>query len=80
MSTLEIKRTTVFAANVWFDEEMLHVDLSDGRTIAVPLEWYPKLRTATPAQRGNWRLIGQGIGIHWDDLDEDLSVAGLLEH
>lgn len=80
MSTLEVKPTSAMATNVSLDDEMLHVDLSDGRTISAPLEWFPKLRTATPAQRANWRLIGQGIGIHWEELDEDLSVAGLLAH
>jgi len=57
---------------------MLHVRLSDGREIGVPLEWFPKLRDATPEQRSRWKLIGKGVGIHWPDLDEDLSVAGLL--
>ena len=80
MSTLEVKSGPVFAVDVWFDEEMLHVDLSDGRSIAAPLEWFPSLRDASPTHRANWRPIGKGIGIHWDDLDEDLSVAGLLDH
>jgi len=57
---------------------MLHVQLVDGREIGAPLEWFPRLRDATPAQRANWRLIGQGVGIHWEDLDEDLSIAGLV--
>ncbi len=52
--------------------------LSDGREVSVPLEWYPRLRNATEKQRANWRLIGQGVGIHWEDVDEDISVAGLL--
>ena len=69
---------TVRATSVRCDDEMLRVQLADGREIGVPLEWFPRLRDATPAQRGNWRLIGQGVGIHWEDLDEDLSVAGLL--
>ena len=56
----------------------LVVHLEDGRTISVPLEWFPKLRDATPSQLADWRLIGQGIGIHWTQLDEDLSVRGLL--
>lgn len=80
MSTLDAKPTTVFAVNVRFDEETLHVNLSDGRTISAPLEWFPKLRAATSEQKAKWRLIGRGIGIHWEELDEDLSVAGLLEH
>jgi len=80
MSTLETKPSGAFAARVRFDEEMLLVDLADGRSISAPLEWFPSLRNATAAQRNNWRLIGRGVGIHWEDLDEDLSVAGLLEH
>ena len=67
------------AKDVRFDGERLHVQLSDGREISVPLDWFPKLRNATPEQRSHWSLIGKGIGIHWEDLDEDLSVAGLLE-
>jgi hypothetical protein len=54
--------------------------LSDGRVISVPLEWFPALRKATAKQRNNWRLIGKGVGIHWEDLDEDISVEGLLHH
>jgi len=57
---------------------MLRVLLTDGREISTPLEWFPKLRNATAEQRAHWTLIGKGVGIHWDDLDEDLSVAGLL--
>ena len=59
-------------------DEALTVELSDGRTISVPLAWYPRLLRATPKERGNWRLIGKGQGIHWNDLDEDVSVEGLL--
>ena len=66
------------AKNICFDDEMMHVQLTDGREISVRLEWFPRLRDATEAQRNNWRLIGRGIGIHWEDLDEDLSVEGLL--
>lgn len=58
----------------------MHVRLADGREISVPLEWYPRLRDASPEQRSRWRLIGRGVGIHWDEIDEDLSVAGLLKH
>jgi len=68
------------AINVWFDEDRLCVALADGRTISAPLEWFPRLRDATDEQKANWRLIGNGVGIHWPDLDEDLSVAGLLAH
>ena len=58
---------------------MLHVRLVDGREISVPLEWFPRLRGATDSQRDNWRLMGGGVAIHWENLDEDLSVEGLLE-
>lgn len=78
MSTSAVSSVTAFATDVWFDEERLHVQLSDGREISVPLEWFPKLRDATKDQRANWRLIGKGVGIHWEELDEDLSVLGLL--
>lgn len=66
------------AQNVRVDEDTLTVDLSDGRTLSVPLAWYPRLFHGTPAERNHWRLIGQGEGIHWPDLDEDVSVEGLL--
>ena len=58
--------------------EDLVVDLTDGRRLLVPLSWFPRLSNATPAQRRNWRFIGEGMGFHWPDVDEDLSVAGLL--
>ncbi len=60
------------------DDERLVVDLMDGRSIAAPLAWYPRLLKATPAQRGHWEIAGGGYGIHWPDLDEDLSTEGLL--
>lgn len=66
------------ALNVEISEDTLSVDLKDGRTIQVPLDWFPTLRSATPEQRRHWRLIGSGVGVHWPDLDEDLSVKGLL--
>ncbi len=66
------------AVNVRFTEDALSVDLANGRQISVPLEWFPRLRDATAEQRARWRLIGRGLGIHWDELDEDISVAGLL--
>ncbi|HYD51099.1 MAG TPA: DUF2442 domain-containing protein [Gemmatimonadaceae bacterium] len=59
-------------------DDALVVRLADGRELTVPLEWFPRLREAPPAARQNWRLIGGGVGLHWPDLDEDLSVAGLL--
>lgn len=58
--------------------ERLSVDLVDGRTITVPLAWYPRLLNASAEQRSNWRIAGAGFGIHWPDLDEDLSTEGLL--
>ena len=59
-------------------EDTLTVELSDGRTISVPLVWYPRLVHAMPQERGNWELIGGGLGIHWPDLDEDISIEDLL--
>ena len=66
------------AERVAVTEDTLTADLSDGRTISVPLAWYPRLVHAAPKERRNWRLIGGGAGIHWPDLDEDVSVEGLL--
>ena len=59
-------------------DDTLTVDLADGRTLSVPLTWYPRLLHGTPEERRNWRLIGDGVGIHWPDLDEDISIEGLL--
>ena len=66
------------AVGLHITEDTLAVDLSDGRTISVPLGWYPRLEHASPGELANWRLIGKGQGIHWEDLDEDISVEGLL--
>ena len=66
------------ATNVEFTEDELRVALMDGRTISVPLVWYPRLLNATAAQRNNWEISGGGYGIHWPDIDEDLSTEGLL--
>ena len=66
------------ADDVKVTRNALKVDLSDGRTISVPLTWYPRLLHATTEERKNWRLIGRGRGIHWEDVDEDISVEGLL--
>ena len=65
-------------AEVTFTDETLSVAMKDGRTITVPLAWYPKLLHATPAQRSNWKIAGGGYGIHWSEIDEDLSTEGLL--
>lgn len=75
-STIEIEIPA--AENITVTEDTLHVDLSDGRTISVPLAWHPRLTHASHAEQNNWRLIGKGYGIHWEDLDEDISVEGLL--
>jgi hypothetical protein len=64
--------------DVRITDDDLVVDLADGRTISVPLAWYPRLLHATPEQRENWRIAGGGFGIHWPDIDEDLSTEGLL--
>ena len=64
--------------DVYFTEDALAVDLSDGRTITVPLAWYPRLLNATLEQRAHWKVSGAGQGIHWPDIDEDLSAEGLL--
>lgn len=65
-------------ANVQFDDHRIIVDLMDGRTIAAPLAWYPRLLDASPEQRARWERAGGGYGLHWPDLDEDLSTEGLL--
>ena len=78
MSTLTLE-TDPLAADIRVTATMLHVTLDDGRELAVPLEWYPRLRDATDEQRRNWRPIGRGEGIHWPDIDEDISVLGLLK-
>ena len=65
-----------FAEDVTVSDDTLCVDLSDGRSISVPLAWYPRLLRATAAERKRWRLIDRGLGIHWEDLDEDISVEG----
>jgi len=78
MSTLLTEIQVAKAQNVAVTEDALTVDLADGRTIVAPLAWYPRLVHGTSQERNNWRLIGNGEGIHWPDLDEDLSIEGLL--
>jgi hypothetical protein len=78
MNTLLIELQAAKAQNVVVSDEALTVDLADGRTLSVPLVWYPRLLHGTPAERNQWELIGDGEGIHWPELDEDLSVEGLL--
>ncbi len=66
------------AQSVAISDETLSVELSDGRSLSAPLAWFPRLLHATPQERSNWRLIGRGEGLRWDDLDEDISVESLL--
>jgi len=75
ISVVEI-RAQIQAVRV--DDDTLTVDLADGRTLAVPLAWYPRLLYATPEERSHWRLIGRGEGIHWPNLDEDISAQNLI--
>ncbi len=76
-STTEIRVPS--ARGVVVTEESLTVSLTDGRTLSVPLAWYPRLWHGTSEERARWRFIGDGRGIHWPDLDEDINVEGLLE-
>ena len=78
MSTSTVEIEVTFAETVSVTADTLSVELSDGRTLAVPLAWYPRLLHASAEERQHWRLIARGRGIHWEDLDEDISVAGLL--
>jgi hypothetical protein len=78
MNTLAVELRVATAQHVEVTEDALIVDLSDGRTISAPLAWYPRLLHGTPEERNNWRLIGKGEGIHWPDLDEDISVENVL--
>lgn len=73
-----IKIEMPFAIDVSISEDTLSVELSDGRSISVPLGWFPRLEQANEKERKNWRLIGKGTGIHWEDIDEDISVEGLI--
>ncbi len=78
MNTSLIEVRTAIAQHVDVTEDALIIDLVDGRTISAPLGWYPRLLYGTPEERNKWRLIGQGEGIHWPDLDEDISVENVL--
>lgn len=66
------------AIDVAFSDDLLQVALADGRAIFVPLSWFPRLENASPIERRNWQLIGGGLGIHWEAIDEDVSVENLL--
>jgi hypothetical protein len=78
MSSLSLKIQIVKAQRVTTTEDSLAIDLSDGRTVSVPLMWYPRLLHGSSRERNNWRLIAGGEGIYWPDLDEDVSVEGII--
>jgi hypothetical protein len=78
MTTLAIEIRPAAARHVEVTDESVTVELEDGRTISAPIAWYPRLLNATPEERNNWRLTGKGEGIHWPDLDEDISADNIL--
>ena len=78
MTTLAVNINIPKANTLNVTDDTLTVELDDGRTISVPLAWYPRLQKASPTERDNWRLIGGGQGMHWIDLDEDISVQSLI--
>ena len=78
MSSLAVDNQAPLAIHVKVTKETLSVEIADGRTISVPVAWYPRLSHATADERNSWRLIGGGRGVHWPALDEDISVANLL--
>ena len=77
MNTLAVKFDE-HAVDVSFTDTALHIVLADGREISAPLEWFPRLRDAKSSDQQNWRLIGNGIGIHWPNVDEDIAVSTLM--
>jgi hypothetical protein len=79
MSTSSLEPETALAKSARVTARALVVELRDGRTVSVPLQWYPRLAQGSPRERERWELIGPGVGIHWPALDEDISVAGLLQ-
>lgn len=78
MTTFMIDVSLAHAQQVVISEDTLTIDLADGRTVSVPLAWYPRLLHGTPSERQNWQLIGTGTGIHWPELDEDISVENIV--
>jgi Protein of unknown function (DUF2442) len=78
MSISETELGQALARGISVSDDALIADLMDGRTITAPIAWFPRLAHGTPAERANWRLIARGEGIHWPDLDEDISVESLL--
>jgi len=77
MNTLAVK-LDAHAIDVNIDDASLHFILADGREISAPLEWFPRLRDASPDQRQKWRLIGKGIVVHWPEIDEDIAVSTIM--
>jgi hypothetical protein len=78
MNTLAAEIRIPEALDVLLTDDTLSVDLSNGRSISVPIAWFPRLLHSTEQERNNWRFIGRGQGIHWEDLDEDVSIEGLI--
>jgi hypothetical protein len=78
MTTLTLDSASLIATSVQVSADSLSVELADGRSISAPLAWYPRLFHGTPEERANFRFIGSGEGIHWPDLDEDISIEGIL--
>jgi len=78
MNTVVLDLQNITIDDVVVSEDTLTVESSDGRSLRVPLAWYPRLYYGTPSERNHWRFIGQGVGVHWPALDEDLSIEGLL--
>ena len=78
MNTSVVSPPQARARGLEFLADAFVVHLADGRSLTVPLEWFPRLRDASSEQRSHWRFVGSGSGIHWPDIDEDISVAGLL--
>jgi hypothetical protein len=78
MHSVTLTLTPVKIINVTISDDTLAVDLEDGRTIAVPIGWFPRLAYGTPAERANFQISGAGYGIHWPDLDEDIGIEGLI--
>ena len=76
----EIKVKTLLAVNVSFINDKIFIELNDGRMIGCPLSWFPLLEKGTEEERNDWRLIAKGVGIHWEKLDEDISVNGLFKY
>ena len=79
MTTSSVATETAAAKNVRVTDRELVIELRDGRVVSVPLAWYPRLAEGSPRERRRWELLGPGIGIHWPDLDEDISIDGLLQ-